>query len=64
MIKRFVIIAALLLVSGLLFPAPSQTVVPNYLKTYTVWNQFDATVNTFQRIGLIMSDAKIGRAHV
>jgi len=51
-------IASLLLVSGLVSPAPSQAVVPNYLKTYTVWNQFDATVNTFQRMGLIMSDAR------
>jgi hypothetical protein len=32
--------------------------VPNSLKEYIVWNQFDATVNTFQKIGLIMSDGR------
>ncbi|MDA8404767.1 MAG: conjugal transfer protein TraG N-terminal domain-containing protein, partial [Desulfobacteraceae bacterium] len=32
--------------------------MPASLKEYRVWNQFDATVNTFQKIGLIMSDAR------
>jgi len=30
--------------------------IPNSLKVYTVWNQFDATVNAFQKLALIMSD--------
>ncbi|RLF53915.1 MAG: hypothetical protein DRN37_10980, partial [Thermoplasmata archaeon] len=55
---RISIIAFLLVISGLVSPSSSHAVVPNSLKTYTVWNQFDATVNTFQRIGLIMSDAR------
>jgi len=56
--SRIFAIASLLFLSGLVSPAPSHAFVPDSLKTYVVWNQFDATVNTFQKIGLIMSDAR------
>jgi len=41
-----------------LMPAVCHADIPSSLKTYTVWNQFDATVRTFERIGLIMSDSR------
>ena len=46
-------------VTGILFisASPAFAWVPSSLQQYTVWNQFDATVNTFHRMGLIMSDA-------
>jgi len=48
-----------LCVSGILLTtgSPAFAWVPSSLQQYTVWNQFDATVNTFLRMGLIMSDA-------
>jgi len=55
--RKYLLISFLLvLVAGALSPAHAD--VPNALKTYVVWNQFDATVNTFQRIALIMSDSR------
>ena len=39
-------------------PSTAYAAVPASLQEYTVWNQFDATVNTFQKLGLIMSDAR------
>ncbi|MFZ2634322.1 MAG: conjugal transfer protein TraG N-terminal domain-containing protein [Desulfosalsimonadaceae bacterium] len=47
-------LSAVLFLSAL----PVYAAVPASLKEYTVWNQFDATVNTFQKLGLIMSDAR------
>ena len=51
------------IILGVLFallalPSPARADIPSQLKTYTVWNQFDATVRTFERLGLIMSDGR------
>jgi len=47
-------LSAILFLSAL----PAHAAVPAGLQEYTVWNQFDATVNTFQKLGLIMSDTR------
>ncbi|MDA8404406.1 MAG: conjugal transfer protein TraG N-terminal domain-containing protein, partial [Desulfobacteraceae bacterium] len=53
------IIAALYLpVVLLLSRSSAYAAVPAGLQEYIVWNQFDATVNTFQKLGLIMSDGR------
>ncbi len=41
---------------SLFFISSAWADIPNSLKVYTVWNQFDATVNAFQKLALIMSD--------
>ncbi len=54
---RHLIIGACVLVFLFVSAPPALAWVPSSLQQYTVWNQFDATVNTFHRMGLIMSDA-------
>ena len=41
---------------AILFPSLANADIPASLKTYTVYNEFNATVNAFQRLGLMMSD--------
>ena len=54
---RYLIIGACLLIFLFVSASPALAWVPSSLQQYTVWNQFDATVSTFHRMGLIMSDA-------
>jgi len=53
--KLTILILILLLAS--LFPVSAYADIPNSLKTYTVYNEFNPTVNAFQRLGLMMSDS-------
>ena len=54
---RHLMIGVCLLAFLFVSASPAFAWVPSSLQQYTVWNQFDATVSTFHRMGLIMSDA-------
>lgn len=54
--KRLIILILILLLASL-FPVSAYADIPNTLKTYTVYNEFNSTVNAFQRLGLMMSDS-------
>ncbi|MFZ2633656.1 MAG: conjugal transfer protein TraG N-terminal domain-containing protein [Desulfosalsimonadaceae bacterium] len=57
-LSSIVFTATLSIIAQFLCVLPTYAAVPDGLKEYTVWNQFDATVNTFQKLGLIMSDGR------
>ena len=55
--NKILTILLLILLATSLFPVSVYADIPDSLKTYTVYGEFNATVNAFQRLGLMMSDS-------
>jgi len=55
--NRIFVILILISLTALLLPVSVYADIPASLKTYTVYGEFNSTVNAFHRLGLMMSDS-------